>query len=252
VKKTLLIGLVFLGLLSIGNLGFAAVAAYNPDYTYGTTVVKPQQQVYQPQAYVQPFTPSAIFSGMGPYAGVQGGISGVMGPERDDYYNYFFLWEGNYSSTPAWRGFVGFNIIKFFAVEGGFSQYTSVDYPCTSYSNCSVHGTQAWDIMAKFILPIRTPNPNVNVEAYLKAGAAYVTSQLDVDFPNREYSTSGWTPAYGLGVTVYFYRFVGLDLSCYSFYGQDGYIDRYGQLHGDYLPRTSLFSLGLIFKLPLQ
>jgi hypothetical protein len=245
-KKLLFASLLILSVLSVSGLSFGAVPVYNPDYTYGTyqTPTQPQPQYYQPRPQ------SSILSGVGPYIGVQGGFSVISGPQD---YDYFYLWNGYADEAPAWRGFVGFNIIKFLAVEGGFSQYGDTDYPCNSnnISSCSVHGTEAWDIMGKIKMPIKTYNPNIDVEFYLKAGAAYVTTNMDIDLPKQDYSNSGWTPAYGAGVTFYFYRYVGLDLSWYGFYGQDASVDFNG-VHGDYIPRTNLFSLGLIFKLPLQ
>lgn len=265
-KKIILLGLI-LGMFVGTNSALAVVPAYNPDYNYGAPPPKPQYQTAQPQYPYpqQPYSYSSspqvpmVFRGIGPYVGIQGGFSEVSGPQSYyDYYDYDYFWLWNYGSSVesalAWRTFAGFNILRFLAVEGGFSQNGSISIPCSDFSYCKVSGIQAWDIMGKLVLPIKTYNPDIGVEFYIKGGAAYVSAKVDMDssyyYQDEKYTNSGWVPAYGMGVTFVFQKYVGLDLSWYGYAGKDGWVD-YSGVHGDYLPAMNMFTVGLIFKLPL-
>jgi opacity protein-like surface antigen len=233
-KKNLFLFSIVLSLFAVNSF-----AADNAPDTSAFLVNQPKPQV-------------SIFSGAGPYVGVEGGLARAdEGTALNDFATSF----SNYDTTQGgfgYRIYAGFNIIRFFSIETGYNGFPDNSYDASlgkTDFNSSV-STWSWDIMGKFILPINMFVPRLNLDLYAKFGAAYVSSDIKDAMTGKDYSNSGWEPAYGLGVQYNFNKYIAANVEWYGTWGSN-LLDSSSDDPSKVIPSTNAIALGLIFKLPV-
>ena len=187
----------------------------------------------------QPATQTApkasIFSGAGPYVGVEGGYSEI------------------FDTAPmvggfGYRVYIGYNVMHFLSLEGGYS-----GYPEDEFSHIKLPGkdtnntvsTSSWDVMIKGILPLNIFYPKVNLDLYMKLGLAYVVT--DFQYWNKDdVEEHNWDPAYALGAEYHFNKYFSANIEWYGNFNHVAYEDG-----ADENVVYNTIALGLIFKLPV-
>lgn len=175
-----------------------------------------------------PMAPVAAGSDAGVYLGVSGGYGLTHWKNLDS--------DVASDSGFVGRAFVGYDLNKYFAVEGGY----------THFFNKAIEGfdvkTSAADLMFKLKAPVAD-----DLDAYAKLGANYLMSKSD---ESDEKTVKNFNVGYGFGIDYKATSNIVANVEWLRFNGSSK-ITKVGAINDDYQPFTDAFMVGVRYKLDM-
>ena len=183
----------------------------------------------------------SVFAQQGLYVG------GSLGQSMTSFDSEFSSGGTSYSQEKtkmAYKGFVGYSINQYLAVEGGYANFgkPKAKVSGTGWSGENSQEESAWFAAAKGTLPI-----NEQFNLFAKLGVTYnkVTSKWNAMNDSNSTSKSRAEMLYGVGAEYNLTKQVGIRLE-YEDFGKFG--DQFTNDGGTGRTKTSMWSLGAAYK----
>jgi opacity protein-like surface antigen len=190
-------------------------------------------------------TSAAATSGsFGPFFGGSnsGFVVGVQGGYADQHWDNFFAPTGAGASNVkdtgfAARGFVGYDVNKYFGIEAGYTYLPKTTLNGIDSSAFDIK-SYAVDVLAKLSVPV------TNVfSVYAKAGGAYLNTKTELLGHSATNTHIG--PAFGVGASYEVVPNLAIDVSWMRFSGQ-------GHILDGYQASPDMVLLGVSYKFPAR
>ena len=198
-----------------------------------------------------PVTPiTNTLSDTGIYLGLQGGLGMTNWYRYSGFYSLYRADRAEYDNIQVKRGngaigrvFVGYDINRYFALEGGYTYFFNNTYFASSnLGNTDNIRTMAFDLFGKGKLPVAE-----NLDLYAKLGASCLMRHTAIQATARRFGGNNNTfrGAYGAGVDYYITPKVVANLEWSCLNGNGKFVS------GNYQPNTDVFMAGLRYRFDL-